>query len=546
MFLFHRFPPLTLGLALVWVGCSPEPQSADSLPPGAKVLHIGNEAEPSSLDPQITTGLPEMRIHWALFEGLITLDPDTLEPRGGVAERWTISPDGRTWTFYLRPDLTWSDGTPLTAEAFRFSWRRLLSPALGADYASQLYPVRGAEAYHRGETDAFSTVGIDVPAPDRLVVTLEQPIPYFLTLLAHPATYPVPEHAITAHGAVTARANDWVRPGNHVGNGPFRLTDWQVNARVSVEKNPAYRDADQVALEGIRFFPIEQNSTEERAFRAGQLHLTSNVPLDRLDWYRENHPEWLQSDPDLGTYYFLINTREPPFDDPRVRRALALSLDREAIARYIRRRGEPPAWTFVPPGMPGYRAPAVRRRDVEAAQALLAEAGYPGGEGFPPVELLFNTSEQHRAIAEAVQAMWGELLGIRIDLVNQEWKVYLDTRRNGAFQLARASWFGDYLDPGTFLELWTTEATNNFSGWSDPVYDRLVATGQDGTLPEQARMDAYREAEQRLIQAAPIIPVFFYNRTFLRAPNVTGWPSNILHYTQYKRVDLQTAPPESE
>lgn len=504
-----------------------------------RILRRGNGAELLSLDPHVVTGLPEARVLRALFEGLVALDPGTLEPVPAAAESWEVLRDGTLYRFHLDPGGRWSNGDPVRAEDFAASIRRILAPALGAPYASQLFVVRNARAFHEGRIDDPARLGVRATEPLVLEIELEAPAPYFLSLLVNPPWFPVHRGSVEAAGSWTSRNAEWIRPGKLVSNGPYRLSEWRLNDYLRVVRNTHFRDPGAFPLDEIYFFPISNTYAEERAFLDGLLDVTAIVSPPRIRHYLEGEdPGVLRVEPDLGVYYLLLNTDVPPLDDPKVRQALSLALDRGAISRGIRKRGEPPARHFTPEGIGGYEPPDRVRADPGEARRLLAEAGYPGGEGFPALSYLFNTSETHRPIAEAIQAMWKRRLGIDIELVNKEWKSYLAARTNRDFTIARAGWLGDYLDPDTFLGLWTTGSTNNFSGWSHPEYDRLMA--------EAARLPAGEErnrllaaAESILLEELPVIPVFFYNRAYLLSPRVENWPTNILGYTNYAGVSVR-------
>ncbi len=502
-----------------------------------QILLIGNGTDPEDLDPQVTTGLPEHHIHMALFEGLVNTDPIDLSPSPGVAERWEVSDDGRRYTFFLREDAKWSNGDPVTSEDFIFSYRRMLAPGFGAEYAYMLYVVENAEEYHLGRLEDFALVGFRAADPYTLVVQLATPTPYFLSLINHNSWYPVHGATILKYGKMDQRGSRWTRPGNHVGNGPFTLKDWNVTDVVVVEKNPIYWDADRVVLNEIRFYAIENAITEERNFQAGQLHLTGSVNLNSIDRLRREESEYLQLHGWLGTYYYLLNTKAPPLNDVRVRRALNMVIDRSAIVESITRGGQIPAYFFTPPNTAGYTARARLKEDVDAARRYLAEAGYPNGDGFPSLPLLYNTSESHRPIAEAIQDMWKRYLNIRVRLENQEWKVYLQSRSNGEFAIARAGWIGDYNDPNTFLDLLTSSSGNNHTGWRNSEYDSLIA--QAGrTLDPVQRYEYFQRAEAILVDELPIIPIYFYVRAFLKQPSVQNWHPNILDQHPYKFVRL--------
>lgn len=500
-------------------------------------LYVGIGTEPAALDPHLTTGLTEFNVMTALLEGLTTLDPETMELRPGVASSWDVSDDGKTYTFYLDPNARWSNGDVVTSDDFLFSFERILTPELGAPYAYMLYSMRGAEAFNKGETSDFTTVGASAPDASTLVIELASPTPYFLNLLTHNTWWPVHPKTVLQHGSMTDRISKWTRPENYVGNGPFKLKHWRLNHSIIAEKNPFYRKSDAVKLNKIHFLPINIDS-EERAFRADQLHMTSTVPIHRLDWYRAQYPENLRIYNSLGVYYYILNTTKPPLNDPRVRRALAYSIDRKALTEHVLKAGQQPAYHFTPPNTGGYTARARLPYDPERARELLAEAGYPGGDGFPEFELLFNTSESHHTIAVAIQQMWKKELGIDVQLHNQEWKVYLSTRQAMEFDIVRAGWFGDYNDPYTFLSLGESDNGNNHSGWAHPEYDKLLKQSTIAAKPE-ARRDIFQQAEEILIEEMPVIPIYFHVSSKLVDETVREWYPSLLGYQLYQGIFLE-------
>lgn len=501
------------------------------------VLHFGNLSEPSALDPHIVTGVSEHNIISALLEGLVAEDPATLAPVPGTAERWEISPDGLRYTFFLRPDARWSNGDPVTAADFVFSYRRLLTPALGASYAYMLFCIRNAEAYNKGELTDFGQVGVKAIDEKTLEITLHAPVPYLLTLLNHYSWFPVHPPTILAHGGIGEIGTAWTAPGNFTGNGPFTLADWHAGKHIIVRKSQTYWDREQVRLQAIHFYPIGDHAIEERAFRAGQLHITGTIPPDRIDYYREHRPDLLRLEPYLGCYYYLFNTTRPPLDNPAVRRALALALDRDSITRHIIRGGETPAFNFTPPGTGGYTATNILTGTADDARRLLAEAGFPEGRGFPVLTLLYNTADTHARIAEVVQQMWQRELGITIELVNMEWKVYIEQTQSGNYDIARAGWIGDYLDPDTFLNLWVSGGGNNRAGWSSPAYDALIREAAQ-MADNSRRYDLFQQAEGILMREVPILPLYFYRSKSLVQPSVRGWNANLLDHHPWKHISL--------
>lgn len=523
---------------LLLAGCDLGPSNIESAT-AKQILHLGNGTEPKDLDPHTVTGVPEHNIISALFEGLISVDPATLAPQPAVAESWLISNDGKRYTFTLRDNANWSNGDPVTADDFVWSWQRMLSPALASEYAYQLFTIKNAQAFNHGELQDFSQVGVKAINSKTLVVELENPTPYFLSLLAHYSTFAVHPPTILAFGDRDQAGTLWTRPGNLVGNGPFTLDSWRLNYIIRVKKNPQYWDHQTVRLNEILFYPIDSALTEERMFRTGVLHATSSTPLDKIASYQTNDPEKISIDPYLGTYYYRLNVTEKPLDDVRVRRALSMSIDRQAITDSITKGGQIPAFTFTPPNTQGYFANNNSiRYDLAQAKQLLSEAGFPNGEGFPEIELTYNTSDGHRRIAVAIQQMWKLALNINVRLSNQDWKVYLSRIQALDYSIARAAWIGDYPDPNTFLDMFVTDGGNNQTGWSNSQYDQLIALAAS-EADEKKRYQFFQQAEQLLMDESPIIPIYTYTRVLLKHPQLKGWEPNILDIHPYKYVYLE-------
>lgn len=504
-----------------------------------QVLHLGNGTEPQDLDPHIVTGVTEHNIISALLEGLVSENPETLEPVPGMAEYWAISADGREYTFFIRENAQWSNGDAVTAQDFVWSWQRMLSPTLAAEYAYQLYPIKNARAFNKGELMDFAQVGVKAADHKTLVVELENPTPYFLSLLAHYSTFPVHPPTILKHGAMDERGTAWTRPGNFVGNGPFQLKTWRLNYIIEVVRNPFYWDAGSVKLSAIRFYPIDNIQTEERMFRTGALHATSTTPSEKIEVYQKEAPNLISISPYLGTYFYRFNVTRPPLDDARVRKALSMAVDRQAIIDSVTKGGQIPAYSFTPPNTKGYYPP---RNDVsfniEQARGLLAESGFPGGRGFPVLELLYNTSDGHRRIAEAIQQMWKQGLGIEVQLANTDWKVYLSRTNQLDYDISRAGWIGDYPDPNTFLDMMLSDGGNNRTGWQNSEFDKLIHHA--ATLSNQEdRYETFKQAEMILDREAPLLPIYTYTRVALKVPSVKNWFPNILDHHPYKYVYLE-------
>ncbi|MBN2686354.1 MAG: peptide ABC transporter substrate-binding protein [Pontiellaceae bacterium] len=505
------------------------------------ILLLGNLSEPEDLDPHVVTGISAYNVIAALLEGLVAEDPDDpgLAPVPGAAESWQISADRTLYTFHLQPEAKWSNGDPVTAQDFVFSYRRMLSPAMGSPYAYMLHLLKNGKAYNEGSLTDFTQVGAKALDDYTLQLTLEAPTPSFLSQLTHWSWYPVHPPTILAYGKIDEMGTQWTQPGNYVGNGPFTLKSWRQNQMIEVVKNPLYWDAENVKLNGIRFFPIGDHTIEERSFRAGQLHVTGTIPLERVAHYREKHPEQLRIDPYLRSYYYLLNVNKPPLNDLRIRKALALAIDRELIANSVTRSGETPAHSFTPPHIGDYAPPYRFDTDIDTARKLLAEAGYPNGKGFPKLTLLFHTSDLHTRIAEVIQQLWKENLGIEIELENVEWKVYQSRREDRQYDIARAEWVADYVDPATFLDVWMTDGGNNHAGWSSAEYDQLL---QEASMAsnEAQRMELLQKAETILLDDAPIIPLLFLPSKSLVHPAVKGWNPSILDHHPYKHIYLES------
>lgn len=536
---FHIIAILALSLAIISVLTSCNKKSATTAEKGVseQILHLGNGTEPQDLDPHIVTGVPEHNLLSSIFEGLVAEDPVDLHPVPGMAESWTVSEDQKTYTFKLRQNAKWSNGEPLTSQDFVYSWNRALAPGLAGEYAYMLYYVQNATEYNTGKITDFSQVGVQAVDPQTLVVTLANPTPFFLHILQHYVTWPVHKATIEKFGKMDTRGTPWTKAGNIVTNGPFTLKTWELNKIIIVAKNPNYWDAGTVKLNEIHFHPIDSEQTEEKNFRAGELHVTNTVPIQKIEVYKKESPDFIRIDPYLGTYFYRINTTKAPMNDKRVRKALNLAIDRNLIVEKVVKGGQLPAVAFTPPNTAGYTANPVLKTDIVEAKRLLAEAGYPDGANWPGIDILYNTSESHKIIAEAVQQMWKQNLGINVTLSNQEWKVYLDTTKNLNYGISRAGWIGDYPDPNTFLDMWLTGGGNNQTGWTNVEYDRLISeAGKTADMP--TRFDSFHKAEDILMEELPVIPIYVYTRIKLIAPTVKNWHPNILDHHPYKFVYL--------
>ena len=502
-----------------------------------QTLLLGNAAEPQDLDPHSIYAWTDSNIVYALFEPLTWIDEKTTQPIPAAAERWENSADGLTWTFHLRPGMHWSDGDPLTARDWVYSLHRILSPNLAASYAYMIWPVKNAEAFNAGKLLDFSQVGVKALDDLTLQLTLERPTPYLPALVSHTTWLPVHQATIEKFGKMDQKGTRWTRPGNLVGNGAFILTEWSPNSRISVTKNPHYWDAAKVRLNKIVFFPIEDSISEERDFRAGQLHLTYGLPINKIEPYRKEHPEQLRVEDLLASYYLFINTTKKPFDDWRVRRALAMAVDRPRIAAQVTMGSRTPAYNFTPKDCAGYTCTTLMPDDYEAARELLAEAGFPHGQGLPTVEVLSYNTEISIKTLEEMQDVWARELGFHIQIAPVEQKTLFSNTQTGNYTVAFSAWIADYPDPSTFLDCLHTGNGNNWAKYSNPEYDQLVDAAAN-LADNRVRYEDFQKAEAILMHDAPLIPLYFGERPFLTQTSVHGWPDSKLGFKAFKNVWL--------
>lgn len=506
----------TLAAALLLSGCGRLHERAD--------LVFINGAEPETIDPAIVTDQVSMRVSNALFEGLCRNNADG-KPEPGTAERWDVSADKKTYTFHLRVNAKWSNGDSVTARDFVFSWRRALLPETAADYASMLYIIRGARAFNEGTNTDFSQVGVRAIDDRTLEVVLENPTPYFIDLCAFPTLAPVHEATLTKHKSA------WVKPQNVVVNGSYLLNDWLLDDRIELKKNPGYWDAANVNLRTIDVMPVSDPNTALNYFLTGQVDLMMDkgtVPVSLVTKLKQQ--PWFHTGPFLGTWFIRFNVTKPPFNDPRVRHALSLAIDKKRITEKITQLGERSAFALVPPGAGAdYQPPKGDDFDPQKARELLAAAGYPGGKGFPLIEYLHIPPLVERNIAVELQAMWEQNLGIKVSLAKQEQKIWLASMRELSYQFTRSSWVGDYNDPNTFLEMFTSGSGNNRTGWKSAEYDKLIADA--ASEPDvQKRNAIFQRAEKLLVvDEAVILPVYYYvGVQFFNKDKLGGVQTNLI------------------
>lgn len=515
---------LLVMISFLLAGCGGGGQSSGDQQGAGKteeaVITYNLGTEPETLDLAKATGKPEATIQMALYEGLTRLDANS-QPVPGMAEKWDISEDGLTYTFYLR-DAKWSNGDPVTAYDFEYAWLRLLDPATAAEYCYQLFYVKNGEAFNAGEVTA-DQVGIKALDEKTFQVVLESPTPYFLSLTAFPNLFPV--HKAT----VEADPENWAgKVETLICNGPFMPVNWEHHQKFEMVKNPNYWAADDVKIDRLIFTMVESETTELAMFEADQIDIAENPPIEEVARLLQEGKA--QIFPDLSVYYYMFNVEKKPFDDPRVRKAFAMAIDRQALIDNVTQANQKPAYAFVPYGLPDAKPGDDFREvggdyfkeDLEEAKRLLAEAGYPDGKGMPEIKILYNTNEAHQKIAEAIMEMWKKNLGVEnISLTNQEWGVYLNSRKTGDYQVARAGWAADYPDAMTFLDMWTTGNGNNQTNWGNPQYDALIKEAKMNADPE-ARIKAMHDAEAILMEEMPVMPIYFYTNVNMYKPWVKG------------------------
>ncbi len=517
------------------------PASTDRESPGVvdNTLHRGIGAAPESLDYHKTRSVPASTIFRDIGEGLMTYSASG-ELVTAAAASWPETEDGLVYTFRLHADNRWSNGEPLTADDFVFSYQRLVDPATGAVSSESIEAVLNAKAIIAGELPP-AELGVRAIDDLTLEITLEQPTPYFLSLLTHPSMFPLYRLAIETHG------DAHTEPGTLVTNGPYRVVAIQTAALVELERNTHYRDAAATAIDRVHYHVLVEPMSEYNRYRAGELHITSTVPPDIFATVKAQYPDELRTAANLGVYYFGLNvTREPFADNLALRQALSMAIDRDVLVDKIVGRGEKPAYSFVPPGIAGYEPPklpyhSMTRQERNAqARRLYAEAGYSRDNPLK-FELRYNTSEEHQRYALAISSMWQDVLGVEVELIGEEFQVFLaNIKAHKATQAFRGGWNGPYNDPHAFLSIYESGAEWNSSGWASKEYDSLMARAASQRDPA-TRMRYLEEAERELLANHPLIPLYYYVSKHLVSPEVEGWEDNILDYHYSHHLSLRAA-----
>ncbi|MEJ2127215.1 MAG: peptide ABC transporter substrate-binding protein [Woeseiaceae bacterium] len=507
--------------------------------PAVSVLHRGISSDPESVDPHKARSTQAGEVLRDIGEGLLTYSA-TGELLPGTAESWTISDDGLTYTFALRDNARWSNGDAVTADHFVFSLRRLVDPATAAFYAELVSDIANASAIIAGDMPA-SELGVEAVDDKTLVVTLVRPVPYLLSLLTFPSTFPVHPGSVAQHG------EEFTRAGNLLSNGAYTLDAWEPGSVLSLSRNEHYWNNEATAIDEVRHHVVTQEMTELNRYRAGELHITGSVPPDSFAQVQEEYADELHIAPYLGVYYYGFNLTRPPFkDNPGLRKALSMAIDREVLVERITGRGEAAAYSWVPPGVQNYEprllSYAGLSQDERNAQArrLLAEAGY--GPGNPlEIELRYNTSDTQERMAGAVRAMWKENLGVETTLINEEFQVLLANMRAAQVtQVFRSSWIGDYNDAHTFLSIMESGNASNMPRYSNEDFDSLMQQAAEQVDPT-FRRSYLEEAERELLDDHPFIPIYFYVSKHLVSPDVIGWGDNVLDYHYSQHLSLAPA-----
>lgn len=497
------------------------------------VMDVCIASEPDSIDPALSTSLDGGTMNLHTFEGLVKWAPDKggkakLVP--GMAEKWDVSDDKLEWTFHLRKELKWSDGSPLTAKDFVYSWNRLVNPDTGADYEYMLDMVAGYDSEDK-------KLEIEAVDDQTFKVKLAKLTPYFEEICAFPATAPVKQEIIE-----DSEIKDWTsKPDTYVSNGPFKMTERKRNSKIVMEPNENYYDAKKVETKKLVFRLMDDTNAMYAAYKSGELDFINQVPPDETKALLKD--KTLKVNPQIGTYFVCFNTQKAPFDNPKVREAFSLVIDRNFIVDDVTGKGETPATGFVPSGINDAKGVdgddfrkvggdlyKIEKDDYEAnckkAKKLMEEAGYPDGKGFPSVDYLYNTEGTHKAIAEALQNMWQDKLGVTVNLQNQEWNVFLNDRKEGNYSIARHGWVADYNDPMTFIDMFMTGGGNNDAQYENPAYDALVKAAK-AEQDTSKRMQLMHDAEKILISDDNVVaPLYFYTSPYMMHDGLKG-----LYYT---------------
>lgn len=526
-------------LSFLFSGCGGNKQTSKMTKAANTDMMTANlGAEPKTIDPALNNTSEGSTVIYNMFEGLLRIGSDN-KPEPGMAEKWEVKDNGKKYIFHLRDGIKWTDNTPITAKDFKYGILRVLDPATGSPYSYHAYCIKNGKAYNSKKTKA-EDVGVKVIDDKTLEIDLEHSVPYFLDILSWHLLIPLKEDMVKKN------PNTWANdPSTIVSNGPFKLVEWKHNDHMMFEKNPNYWDAANVKLKKLKLTMMTNNNTALTAYKTGDLDLITDIPAAQLPSLLSSGKA--KSNAQIGPYMFCVNVNRKPLNDVRVRRALSLAIDRNALVKTVLRGGEKPAVGFIPYGLSDGKNGSDFRENgkkyieaapnVTEAKKLLAEAGYPDGKGFPSISILYNTSDVHKSIAESIQAMWKKNLGINIKLTNQEWKVFLTTRAEGEYDIARDGYFSDFFDPGSLFDLWVTGSPNNDAKYSNPKYDELVAQA-DEEQDTQKRYELYHKAEDILMNDMPIIPLYYYTQNYMVKSNIKGLHLSPLGWVFFRTVTI--------
>ena len=507
-----------------------------------KILKRGNGIEPQSLDPQKTTGAAEGKIILDQLEGLLSTAADgALIP--GAAEKWEISEDGKTYTFFLRENAKWSNGDPVKAEDFVYAWRRTVDPKTASTWSYMFYPIQNAKEISTGEKP-LTDLGVKSDGDYKFIVTLNEPTPYLLTLVAHQSMVPLHQKTIESN------PDRWMRPESMVSNGAFIISEWAPQSYVKLKKNPAYWDAANVKLDGVIFYPIDDRQAEYKRFKAGDLDLTFTVPTEQIEIIKKDMPANYKSNSMYATYYYAFNNTRVPFDNPKIRQALSLAIDREKIVLQITKGDENPAYSFVPPAEGDYAPQEMQcqsdsglvpcksltqEQRNKIAQDIFKEVGYNKAT---PIEIVFNTDDSNKKIAIAVAGMWKKVLGVETMLTNKEWKVYLASKEKREYDVFRQRWIADYKDPSAFLSLFRSDTgIGNTPGHFSPKYDLYL--DESAKTTGKKRIENLANAEKELMSNFVIAPIYYFVTNSLVSEKVSGYKTNAMDHHLSRWIDLQ-------
>jgi oligopeptide transport system substrate-binding protein len=499
-----------------------------------QILHIGNGSEPTGLDPGQQALEIDFVIDSALFEGLTNIANDGATILPGVAESWDVSPDGKTYTFHLRPDARWSDGSPVTADDFEFAIRRVFTPSLLSQNNITGFPIVGAQEMMIGQK---VPLGVDALDERTLQIRLKFPAPYILYVLAGAPFDPVPRAVVKEFGDPYQPGSKWSRPGNMVSNGAFELAAWRPNQEVVVTRNPHYWDGARVRLKEIHFYPTDNVESEERSFRTGDLHITYGLPSSKIAVYKDRHDDRLRITPQLVTQYLQINTSKRPLDDVRVRRAFLLAIDRDRIVPLVNTGRYTPAHALTRPGTAGYNPAPVADYDPEEARRLLAQAGFPGGAGFPVFTLRVATGDGN-LMAEALQETLRHVLGVSVRIETEESKTFYSDLAAGEYDLAFAGYFYGIQAPETILMVALPDSSENSTGWKSASFAEAFREANE-TTSTGIRHAAYDKMERIVQEGAAFIPITYLNQAHLVSPMVKGWRDNALYAIDWREIWLE-------